>query len=278
MKCIDISKTAGIDKISGRFLRNGVNMLVKPITEICNTSISSGLFPRYCKITKLKLLCKKGSQTNPENFRHISLLPLISKIMERIVYDQVDNVLHQNNILYNYQSGFRKNHSTDFCLSFLNDKILKGLDIGLCTGMILIDLQKTFDTINYEIVLGKLHAIGLSEMTIAWFKSYLSDWAFKNNINNHFSDLCKSSCGVPQGSILGSLLFLLYVNDMPQAVHSDLFLYADDSSLTFQHKDVHIIEHHSNKDFANLCEWFVVNKLNIHLGKDKTKCILFCLR
>ena len=155
-------------------------------------------------------------------------------------------------------------------------KILKGFEKGLFTGMILINLQKVFDTINHEILRGKLHAIGYSEKTVAWFKSYLSDRAFKvNNINNHFSDLSKISCGVPQGSILGPLLFLLYVNDMPQAVHSDLFLYADDSGLTFQHKDVHTIEHQLNKDFANLCEWFVDNKLSIHVGEDKTKCILF---
>ena len=132
--------------------------------------------------------------------------------------------------------------------------------------MILIDLQKAFDTINHEILLGKLHAIGFSGKTVAWFKSHLSDRAFK-----------EISCGVPQGSILGPLPFLLYVNDMPQVVHSGLFLYADDSRLTFQHKDIHTIEHQLNKDFANLCEWFVDNKLSIHLGEDNTICILFGL-
>ena len=218
------------------------------------------LFPSDCKITKLKPLFKKESKTNPENLRPISLLPLISKVIEKIVYDQVDNFLLQRNILYNYQSGFNKNHSTDLCLSFFNDKILTGFDKGLFTGVILTDLQNAFDTINHEILLGKLHAIGFSEKTVAWFKSYLSDRAFKVNINNYFSDLSKISCGVPQGSILGPLLFLLYVNDMPQAVHSDLFLYADDSKITFQHKDVHTTEHQLNKDFTNLCEWFVDNK------------------
>ena len=142
--------------------------------------------------------------------------------------------------------------------------------------MILINLQKAFDTINYEILLGKLHAIGFSQKTVAWFKSYLSDRAFKVNINNHFSDLSKINCGITQGSILGPLLFLLYVNDMPQAVHSDFLLYVDDSSLTFQHKHAHTIEHQLNKDFTNLYEWFVENKLSIHLGEEKTKCILFC--
>ena len=117
--------------------------------------------------------------------------------------------------------------------------------------------------------------IGFSEKAVASFKSFLSNLAFKVNINNHFSDLSKINCSVPQGSILGPLLFLLYVNDMPQAVHSDLILYAEDSGLTFQHKHVHTIEHQLNKDFASLCEWFVDNKLSIHLGEEKTKCILF---
>ena len=141
--------------------------------------------------------------------------------------------------------------------------------------MILIDLQKAFDTINHEIRLGKLHPIGFSEKTVVWFKSYLLDRAFKVSINNHFSDLSKISYGVPQGYISSPLLFLLYVNDMPQPVYSDLFLYADDSGLTFQHKDVHTTEHQLNKDFANLCEWIVDNKLSIHLGEEKTKLILF---
>ena len=212
---IGISKAAGIDEISGRFLNDGANILAKPIATICNISISSGLFPSDCKITKLKPLHKKGSKTSPEHFRPISLLPLTSKVIERIVYDQVDNFLLQNNVLYNYQSGLRKNHSTDLCLSFLNDKILKGFDKGFFMGMILIDLQKAFDTISHEILLGKLHAIGFSKRTVAWFKSYLSGRAFKVYINSHFSDLSKIYCGVPQGSVLGPLLFLLYVNDMP---------------------------------------------------------------
>ena len=139
--------------------------------------------------------------------------------------------------------------------------------------MILIDLQKAVDTINHEIFLGKLHAKGFSEKTVAWFKSYLSDRSVKVDRNNHFSSLSKIPCGVPQGPILGPLLFLLYVNDM--YVHSDLFLYVDDSGLTLQHKDVHTIAHQLNMNFANLCEWFVDNKLSIHLGEDKTKCILF---
>ena len=246
LQFIVISKAAGLDEISGD-----------------------------SNIAKLKPLYKKGSKANPEDFRPISLLPLLSKVIKRIVYDQ--EIIFYSKIIFctiiNQDLG--KKHSNDLCLSFLNDKILKGFDKGLFTGMILIDLQKAFDTTNYEILLGKLHAIGFSEKTVAWFKSYLSDRTFKVDINNHFSDLSKISCGIPQGSILGLPLFLLYVNDMSQTVHSDLFLYGDDSGLTFQHKDVHTIEHQLNKDFANLCEWFVDNKLSVPLGEEKTKCIFF---
>ena len=130
--------------------------------------------------------------------------------------------------IYNYQSGFRGNHSTNLCLSFLTDKVLKGFDKGLLTGMILIDLQKAFNTIDHEISLQKLKAIKFSESTVKWFKSYLSERIFLVNIRTTFFD-SEISCGLPQGSILGPRLFLIYVNNMPQAVISTLLFYADDS-------------------------------------------------
>ena len=165
---------------------------------------------------------------DPSNYRPISL-PLISKIFEKIVHDQMIDYLAQYNILYKYQSGFRTKHSTDLCLSYLNDKILKGFDNGLFTGMILIDLQKAFDTIDHNILLEKLKAIGFCDDTVNWFHSYLTDRAFLVSIENKYSSISKILCGVPQGSILSPLLFLIYINDMKQAVSSDLLLYADDS-------------------------------------------------
>ena len=120
--------------------------------------------------------------------------------------------------IYNYQSGFRGNHSTNLCLSFLTDKILKGFDEGLLTGMILIDLQKAFDTIDHEILLQKLKAIKFSESTIKWFKSYLSERIFLVNIGNKISDFGEISCGVPLRFILGPLLLLIYVNGMRQQI------------------------------------------------------------
>ena len=181
LKTTQVSKAAGIDNLSGRFLKDGAKVLSKPISDLCNLSITSEIFPDPCKVAKLKPLCKKVSLTEPSNYRPISLLPLMSKVIENVIHDQTSTFLNPKNLLYTYQSGFRKKHSTDFCLSYLNDKVLKGFDRGMMTGMILIDLQKAFDTIDHDVVLQKLYAIGFSKRTVNLFKSYLSSRPFKVN-------------------------------------------------------------------------------------------------
>ena len=155
-----------MDNLSGRFLKDGAKVLANPITDICNLSIASGKFPDSCNLAKLKPIYKKGSLTEASNCRPISLLPLISKVIENVSHDQTSAFLNSRNLLYNYQSGFRKNHSTDFCLFILNEKILKVFDKGLITGMILIDLQKVFDTIDHDILLQKLYVIGFSKHSV----------------------------------------------------------------------------------------------------------------
>ena len=141
--------------------------------------------------------------------------------------------------------------------------------------MIFIDLQKAFDTIDHDILLQKLYAIDFSKHSVNWFRSYLTNRTFLVNLRNVFSQLTCVSSGVPQGSILVPLLFLRYINDISQAVKCNLFLYADDTCLVCQHKDINEIEKQLNKDFESICDWFVDNKLSIHFGDDKTKSILF---
>ena len=199
----------------------------------------------------------------------------MSKVLERIVHEQTIKFLDKHNNLYKFQSRFRKYHSTDFCLPYLTGKISKGFDSGLLTRMILTDLQKAFDTIDHNILLLKMPSLGFSREVIDWYKSYLSSRKFHVNVHDKFSTSADLRCGVPQKSILGPLLFLLYINDMPQAVDCDLFLYADDTCLLFQHKDLEQINEELTKNFSNICDWFVDNKLSIHFGKDKTKSILF---
>ena len=203
------------------------------------------------------------------------MLPLISKVIEKVIYDQASTFLNSKNRLYTYQSGFRKKHSTDFCFFYSNDKILKGFDKGMMTGMVLIDLRKAFDITDHDVLLQKLNAIGFSKQTVNWFESYLSSRSFLINLGNNFSQPASVSCGAHQGSIFGPLLFLIYVNDVSQAVKCHLFLYSDDSCLVSQHKDINEIEKQLHVDFSNICDWFVDNKLSIYFGEDKTKSILF---
>ena len=178
LKNVGVNKAAGIDNISRRFLKDGADILAIPVTQICNLSIKLSHFPHDCKLAKLKPLYKKGYKADPKNYRPISLLPIVSKIVEKILQDQTMEYFTDNKILYRYQSGFRKNHSTDTCLLYLTDKILTGFDSGLLTGMILIDLQKAFDTINHDILLKKMSLAGFSCQSITWFESYLSNRRF----------------------------------------------------------------------------------------------------
>ena len=157
-------------------------MLGIPITQICNLSIKLSHFPKDCKAAKLKTLYKKGTKRDPKSFRPISLLPIVSKIFEKVIHEQTMEYLTDNNILYKYQSGFRKNHSTDTSLSYFTNKIMTCFDSVLLTGMILIHLKKAIDTINHDILVKKMASLGFSNHSKKWFQSYLSDRSFRVNI------------------------------------------------------------------------------------------------
>ena len=202
LKDLNPSKADGIDNLSGKFLKDGADILVRPISQLCSLSIKLDSFPRICKIAKVKPLFKKGSKTDPQNYRPISLLPILSKIIERIIHDQTLEPLSKNKILCRFQYGFRKNYSTNTCLRHLTDKITTGFEKGLFTGMVLIELQKAFDTIDHEILIKKMKYLGFSKNVIAWFRSYLSERKFKIHINTSYSSPSNLICGVPHGSIL----------------------------------------------------------------------------
>ena len=134
--------------------------------------------------------------------------------------------------------------------------------------MVLIDLHKAFDTFDHQILLKKMKYLGFSKNTISWFKSYLCERKFQISINTSYSSPANLLCGVPQGSILGPLLFLLYINGLPQAFVSDSLLYTDDTHIVFQHKSEIEIEKQLIRDFSSMCDWFVDNKLSIHFIQD----------
>ena len=161
-KNFDETKASGIDDLSGTFLKDGAKLLNAPTTQLCSLSISYETFPDAYKIAKLKPLFKKGTRTDPKNYRPTSLLPLISEVLERVIHEQTTEFLDKHKALYKFQSGFRKSHAKDFCLSYLTDKISKDFNSGLLTGITLIDFRKAFDTIDHYILLQKLPSLGFS--------------------------------------------------------------------------------------------------------------------
>ena len=174
-------------------------------------SVTSGEVPDELKSARVKPLFKKKCRSEVGNYRPVSILCVVSKILERAVYKQLEVFLTKNNLIYEFQSGFRGNFSTDACLIHLTDHIKKNTSKGLYTGMIMLDLQKAFDTVDHEILCQKLNAMEV--VSVEWFRSYLSDRTQTVNVNNTSSDFHKITRGVPQGSILGPLRFLCYVND-----------------------------------------------------------------
>ena len=202
-----------MDEISSTFLKDGVEVWTKPICDTINLSIKLSIFPDKCKIAELLPLFKTWLKLDPKNCRPISLLHLLSKLIEKAIHTQAQEYLDKRSLLHKFQSGLRKKIWTDSCLVQLSDYTIIGMDKG-----ILIDLQKTFDTLDHDVLLKKMECMGFKMPVIKWFKSYLSNRKFFVLLEGVSSEEVLITCGIPQGSILGPLLFLVYINDLPQAL------------------------------------------------------------
>ena len=268
---LNCNKCPGYDGIQAIFLKDAASEIKGVVTYLINLSITTNIFPDELKYAKVKPLFKKNKKTEVENYRPISVLSIISKILERAVHVQLEAYLTKNNILYSYQSGFRKGHSTDTCLINLLDYIRSSISEGDYVGMVMLDLQKAFDTVNHTVLCEKLKLMCVG--CVDWFVSYLSNRKQFVTINNINSSPGLVTCGVPQGSILGPLLFLCYINDMSLSVNCRLLLYADDSTLLVRGKDPQIIADILSENLKSCSNWLVDNKLSLHLGK--TEAILF---
>ena len=226
------------------------------------------------KMAEVILIYKNKNVEQYTNYRPISLLPSLSKIMEKVIYKRVYNFLNLNKLFYPSQYGFRPKCSTTHAIAQLTAHILEALDNKKHTIGVFLDLSKAFDTINHETLLHKLHHYGIRGLALEWFRSYLSGRKQYVHFNGMDSDTEDVTCGVPQGSVLGPLLFIIYTNDLPNALRdSGCILFADDTTLFQSLQDINMIINNLSQELEKLTDWFRANKLSLNI--NKTNYIIF---
>ena len=271
---LSYNKAHGLYSFPVRILKCASHILSSPLARIMNLSVETGTFPNKLKYAKVIPVYKTGDKLECGNYRPISLLSNINKVFEKLMFNRIKKFIANHNILSTSQYGFREYHSTEHALLDIINKIQTNMDNKLFSCGIFIDLQKAFDTVDHGILLHKLNHYGVRGIVNDWFQSYLSCRSQSTQIGSVVSEKENVLCGVPQGSILGPLLFLLYVNDI-QASSSklDFFLFADDTNLLFADKCLKTLELIINKELENVCDWLLANKLT--LNTKKSNYVLF---
>lgn len=274
IKCMKSSNSAGEDGISTRILQSIINVIIEPLSHCINISLHSGIVPKIAKIARVTPIYKSGDKNDLCNYRPISILPTLAKVLERVVYNRLNKYLDKLNIITPSQYGFRKNSTTYMAMLDLTEKINDALEKGNYGIGIFLDLSKAFDTIDLHILIDKLQHYGIRGLALDWFSSYILGRHQYVCINSQKSLLKSINHGVPQGSILGPLLFILYINDFVNStsiLHKVLF--ADDTNLFLSYKHPRELENILNSELAKVDTWFRCNKLSINISK--TNYIMF---
>ena len=270
--CTKFNKLILLSLMQHQINKSCIDEYIEPLTHLINVSLRTGICPSELKLARVVPIFKSGDPSLLTNYRPISILSFFSKVFERIVYDYLFDFICTNNILYDYQFGFRPKHSTQQAIITLIDKITKSLDNGDIVISLFIDLKKAFDTVDHRILLRKLYAYGIRGTMLKWIESYLYGRTQYVVFDGQESEIHGVQCGVPKGSILGSilgpLLFILYMNDSCNV--SDIFfaiMYADDTSLVVNGKDLNTLIQLLNTALIDLYTWFKANRLSLNTTK-----------
>ena len=255
---LDKKKSTTFNNIPTKILVENEDIISPFITEMYNQSNCKSNFPKSLKLADVTPAHKKEDRTKKDNYRNVSILPPISKIYERSMFDQISSYIDKH--LSPFLCGFRKGYSTQHCLTFMLNRWDKAMDSGKLAGALLMDLSKAFDCLNHELLIAKLEAYGFDNPSLSYIYSYLSDRKQRTKVNNSFSSWSKIKTGVPQGSILGPLLFNIYLNDIFYCVkNSDITNYADDTTPYSMDTTLDALLNSLEKDSSTLIKWFSDN-------------------
>jgi hypothetical protein len=273
IKSLKQSKSSGKDNISNVFLKKINTAICLPISIIINMSLELGIVPTSMKTAKVIPIYKAKAKNKFSNYRPISLLPNISKKLEKIIHKRLYSFLDKNEVFYPNQFGFRPHHTTTDAVTVFCNDTLRSFDNHETTIGVFLDLSKAFDTIDHKILIDKLFYYGIRGVALEWFRSYLLNRNQYVQYNNVTSQTQSISCGVPQGSVLGPLLFILYTNDLEKSIKSKCIIFADDTTIYTSGKDITLLFNKINSDLSQLSRWFKTNKLSLNI--DKTNYIIF---
>ena len=274
IKELNENKSSAIDYISTKAFKHSVLAVPNKFIKILKLSLKSSKIPNSWKKAKVTPLPKSGDMSNVSNYRPISQLPVPGNVLERIVHTKITSHLENCNILLKEQGGYHKKCSTIDTISVLTNDILRNRNVGNITMAAFLDIKKAFDSVNYIILLNKLEHYGIRGLNLHWIRNYFTDRTQVTVCNNVCSDVVDMTCGAPQGSILGPLFFLLYVNDLKARVNGvKTLLYADDTVLYVSGKNLHDISQSLQMSLNNFISWSSKNKLT--LNASKTKLMLF---
>ena len=238
-----------------------------PLTYLLNSSLNSGIFPNIFKISRVVPIFKKGDPTLPGNYRPISITNTISKIFEKIIHRQMILYFENNNLFNDHQFGFTKNRSTAEALICLTEKIYKNLNDKHSSALILLDFAKAFDSVNHDILLRKMELMGIKNLELKWFESYLTNRLQFIKLGEHISDSAQLKAGVPQGSILGPLLFTIFTNDFSNSHNSFSVSFADDTSVLISDKSENTLAEKVRTNLTSIMNWVKANKLTLNIQK-----------
>ena len=261
------NKPCGIDSIPNTFYKSCSGLIARHLAHIFNTSLSGEIYPQSLKIARVKPIYKKGDLNDLSNYRPISILPTIGKVFEKIIHDQLSTYLDLHKLLSPNQFGFRKEVSTEQANLTILEEIYKNLNEKKIILLLTLDLSKAFDSIDHDILIHKLLNLGISGPPLNWFHSYISGRMQYVNIHSRSSSLQPITHGVPQGSILGPLLFLCYINDFTNCHDVFSLQYADDTTVLLSGNTKRSIEDSANQAINQIFEWLTANKLSLNTNK-----------